>query len=119
MVSWTCCASAVATMLTPAASRAINSRLENSSELNIALPHLLGEILRSPPRKRHDAERHVFVWLAHHRRRVAHEQVFDIVRLAVAVQHGSFGILAHARRAGLVDDGPARGNGAIGVLPLA
>src|SRR3954447_20942990 len=107
-LSCTCCASACAMIAAPAATFANRSRLVNSKRLDIALPHLLGEILRPPPRKSHDAQRHVLVRLTDHRRRVAYEQVFHVVRLAVAVQHRRLRVLAHLYRAGLVDNRASR-----------
>src|SRR5690348_9140126 len=107
-VSWTCCASADAIALSPAAIRAISARRESCPGLNIALPHLVRQIFRRPPGERHDAQRHVLVRLADHRGRVAHEQVPHLVRLAVAVEHRVLRILAHLDRARLVDDRAAR-----------
>src|SRR5215471_14907980 len=85
--SWTCCASAAATRLAPAASFASRSRRENWSGLDIAFPHFIGEVFGGAPRKRHNAQGDILVRVADERRGVADEQVLHLVRLAVLIQH--------------------------------
>src|SRR5579862_7960016 len=87
--------------------RSASRRERSPVESDIAFFHLLAEIFGRAPGQRHDAERDVLIWIAQERRGVGHEQVFDFVRLAVAVEHGRFRIVSHADSAGFVNDFPA------------
>src|SRR3989441_804836 len=71
------------------------------------LLHLVRDVIARPHRQREDGPRGVLVGLRHERPAVRYEQVLAVVRLAPAVQHRRPGVVAHARPAELVDDGPA------------
>src|SRR6266571_8911074 len=60
------------------------------------------------PRQRHDGPRGILTRRADVARAVDDKQVPDVVRLLKLVQHRGLGIVAHARRAQLVDRPPLR-----------
>src|SRR4030095_13012481 len=81
-----------------------------SSQLQSSFSRFIQQIFRSPPGKRHDRERRIFVRVRHQRRSIGHENVFHIMRLAISIEHARFWFGAHARGADFVNDFPSRQN---------
>src|SRR5690606_21757034 len=69
--------------------------LEDAGSDGVRL-HLLGDVVGLPDRQRDDRQRRVFGGAGGELAAVRHEQVPDVVRLAVAVDHTVLGLLAHA-----------------------
>src|SRR5215813_2027289 len=97
----------------PIASVLSTSRLEIPSvltgsplfaSLQAALLGLFEQVVRGAPGQRHDGQRGIFVGIGNERRPIGDEDVLDVVRLTVAVEHAGFRIGAHARRADFVND---------------
>src|SRR5690242_4073009 len=84
--------------------RRISRRLRSFSWSDIALPHLVGKILRGTPCQRYDCQRHVLIRVADERRSVRDEKVLYVVCLAILVERGSFRVVSHPDRTSLVDD---------------
>src|SRR5216684_7020844 len=85
-----------------------NRALRSMSE--VAFLGFVEKIVGSAPGERHDRERGILVRVGNQRRAIGDKQIFHVVGLAVAVEHGSFRIGAHARGADFVNDFSARLN---------
>src|SRR5712692_387952 len=85
-----------------------NRALRSMSE--VAFLGFVEKIVGSAPGKRHDRERGILVRVGDQRRAIGNKQIFHFVGLAVAVEHGSFRVGAHARGADFVNDFSARLN---------
>src|SRR5258708_24652672 len=83
------------------------SRRETS---DISFPHFFRKIFGCSPRQRDDGERRILIRIADERSGVGHEKILRLVRLAIFIEHGLSGIVAHPYRAKLVDDLTARGD---------
>src|SRR5271156_4948845 len=85
--------------------------------LDLSFSRLVDQVLGSPPRQGRDRQRRVLVRAGHEARAIAHEQVLDVMRLAIFIQDRRLGIVAHTHRAQFMDDLSALRN-AIGPAPL-
>src|ERR1700759_2916188 len=65
--------------------------------LQFALFHLRNCVIRGTRGERHVGERRIDARRRSHAGTVGHEKIFHLVRLIVGVEHGGFGIAAHAR----------------------
>src|SRR5271163_3296672 len=71
--------------------------------LQFSFFHLRNRVIGGTRGERHVGERRIDAGGRSHARTVWHEKIFDFVRLIVGVEHGGFGIAAHARGAHLVN----------------
>src|SRR5579863_656623 len=95
----------------------VPSGLEPSTaESQTSFLSLVEQILGRAPGQRHDGERRILVGVGDEAGSIGHEQILNIVSLAVLIQHRGSGMLSHANRAHFVDDDAAIGN-AVGILP--
>src|SRR3990170_6116894 len=83
-------------------------RVQPDASSNLPRVPLLRDVLGRPHRQRENRPRAVLVRLGHEGAAVGHEQVLDVVRLAMAVQDRAGRIVPHPRHAELVNDPPAR-----------
>src|SRR5690606_35334558 len=60
----------------------------------------------SPPRQGQDGPGRVFIRLGYKRPAIYHKEVFALMCLAVTVQYGSSGVIAHSGGAHFMDDPP-------------
>src|SRR5205809_4440004 len=74
----------------------------------VPLPEFVRQMITRAPRERHDGPRGILTRRADVARAVDDKQVPDVMRLLKLVQHRGLGIVAHARRAQLVDRPPLR-----------
>src|SRR2546421_287859 len=74
--------------------------------LQIAPLQLLHRVVAGTRGQRHVGDRRIHARRAGHARPVGHEQVGDVVRLVVAVQHRGLRVAPHARGAHLMDREP-------------
>src|SRR5918993_30742 len=100
-------ADALSTVPAAARAKAIRCSAARRETSDIALPHLLLQVLGGPPRERDDRVRGILVGIAHERRAVGDEEVAHVVRLAEAVERAAPPIIPHPYRADFVDDGTA------------
>src|ERR1700738_351136 len=77
---------------------------EGISALQLSFPGLAEKILRGPPREGHDGEGGILVGIGDKRSGVGHEEIPDIVGLAIAVQGRGLRVAAHAHSAQFMDD---------------
>src|ERR1700731_244266 len=75
-----------------------------SSMLKVAFLGFVEEIFGGAPGERHDRERGILVRIGDRWRAIGDEQILHVVRLAEAIEHGSFRVRAHARSAHLVNN---------------
>ena len=88
---------------TPSTATIDGQRLEESHHERNAVPfQLRTSACRCVVGDGHDGEHRIESAVGHVHAAVDHEDVVDIVQLAVAVHHGTVRIVAHAARAGLV-----------------
>src|SRR5580692_891745 len=78
--------------------------------LQIAFLRFIEQVLGRAPGQRHDRKGWILVGVGDERRAIHDENILYIMRLAEAIQHGTFRVGAHPRRANLVDDLSTCGN---------
>ena len=71
-----------------------------------------------PPAQRGDGQRRILVGVADKRRGVGDEQILAVPRLAILIQHGGLGIVAHLRGAHFVDDLAAARDAPVACRPM-